>query len=230
MEALDAVTLKEAGCMNQAQLEDIIGSHHISNSDDVVRKVMDIRRSNGSFVVQVQFQKAAGPGLSTPSMVQRSAQLPLQAFLRLRGATLALENIKPELRELRDQALKAQLRVIQVKGQEPFVSGPGLVMVTAWVCSKADGVRLLRFPWHDYRLLWGARKAFEARPDLRHDWENWEQRWQEASKMHIVADALNTSPNPDNLAEIQSSSGCGRFLQWFKRFQCFGRRGSKVSR
>ena len=35
---------------------------------------------------------------------------------------------------------------------------------------------------------------------VQHDWENWEERWQEASKEHIVVGASNTPPNPDNQA------------------------------
>jgi len=83
---------------------------------------------------------------------------------------------------LRSQAIRAQLTVIEVKGQEPFHSGQGLVMVTALVSSEADGAQLMRLQWHDYRVLLGAQKAYGDRPE---EWAKWEERYTASSNSDI---------------------------------------------
>jgi len=123
---MDTMTPNEPACMIQGKPEDVIGSHQSFNSGGAVDKVLDTKESDGSFTVQVQFKNAAASGPSPTSAEQRSAHLSFQAFLHLSGAECALKHITSELRELRDQAIRAQLTVIKVKGQEPFHNDPGL--------------------------------------------------------------------------------------------------------
>ena len=47
--------------------------------------------------------------------------------------------------------------VIEVKGQEPFHIGQGLVMVAALVSCEADGAQLMRLQSDDYQV-WALRK------------------------------------------------------------------------
>jgi hypothetical protein len=145
-----SVTLNEPVRTIQEKPEDVIGSHQNTNSGDAVDKVLNIRESDGSFNVQVQFKNAAASRPSPTSAKQRSAHLSFQAFLHLPEPNVRLNT------SLRSQAIRAQLMVIEVKGQEPFHSGQGLVMVTALVSSEADGAQLMRLQWHDYRVLLGA--------------------------------------------------------------------------
>jgi hypothetical protein len=92
-----SVTLNGPVRTIQEKPEDVIGSHQNTNSGDAVDKVLNIRESDGSFNVQVQFKNAAASRPSPTSAKQRSAHLSFQAFLHLSGAERALEHITPEL-------------------------------------------------------------------------------------------------------------------------------------
>jgi hypothetical protein len=81
------------------------------------------------------------------------------------------------------------------------------VIVTPVVSSKADGVQLRRLQWRDYRVLLGAQKAYENRPEESAKWEEHyratkREYWEEVSGMRNVARSSIASSNPNNPAQI----------------------------